>query len=342
MCLALLIVAVCLAPGPIGAQIVGGEEVPLREAPWQVQLHRTGSSAASFRTPEQAAEDRRVFGRVLEGWEHEHVCGGAYLGERWILTAAHCIGDWAGKNDAFFEGREVRIGIDDIGNGGGAVLALDAVVRHARFTKSTNGFDIALLRLAQSPDSELFGELGVRPIRLRNGDILSRGAPLEVTGWGLTGATDDSARPRSLTGELQRVSPRLMLGEIALLDHPDCDENRSFRGALGFFPILRRIPKLRPGQICAGSDNGVDSCKGDSGGPLVWMGPDAPVLIGLVSFGPGCGLPNTPAVYADVGHFHANGWIEQAKAQARAGMIIDYDAGKCRHDGAIRQCLGSR
>jgi secreted trypsin-like serine protease len=315
------------------AEIVGGEEISFSDAPWQAQLMRAGSSAASFQTSEQAAEDLHRYGRILENWEHEHVCGGAYIGERWILTAAHCIGNWAARNHQFFEGRRVRVGTADIGGGGGAILSIDAVVRHARFFRSIEGFDIALLRLSVLPEPGILDGLGVRTIELPEPvtDELPMGEQLEVTGWGLTGATEHTGHLRDLQGELQQLSQHLMLGRISFLDRSACDGN----------PNYAPFPSLQPGQICAGSEDGIDSCKGDSGGPLVWRGPDRPILVGLVSFGPGCGLENTPGVYADARHFRTNGWIEQAKMQARDGWIIDYDADECRHDGAVISCLNS-
>jgi len=57
-------------------------------------------------------------------------------------------------------------------------------------------------------------------------------------------------------------------------------------------------------MICAGDveNGGIDACQGDSGGPLTWVDPSNSrvTLIGVVSFGAGCGRPGAPGVYAEV------------------------------------------
>lgn len=69
-------------------------------------------------------------------------------------------------------------------------------------------------------------------------------------------------------------------------------------------------------MICAGdADGGEDSCGGDSGGPLVVQkssSDDTAVVIGITSFGKGCGQAGFPGVYAYVPRFLQ--WI-----QARMG-----------------------
>ncbi|XP_014476741.1 PREDICTED: trypsin-2-like [Dinoponera quadriceps] len=50
-------------------------------------------------------------------------------------------------------------------------------------------------------------------------------------------------------------------------------------------------------QVCAGLlEGGRDACKGDSGGPLICNG----TQVGIISWGEGCALPNSPGVYSRV------------------------------------------
>jgi secreted trypsin-like serine protease len=55
-------------------------------------------------------------------------------------------------------------------------------------------------------------------------------------------------------------------------------------------------------MICAGEAY-KDSCQGDSGGPLVLKQGVTNVIVGVVSFGIGCGKPGYPGVYARVTTF---------------------------------------
>ena len=67
----------------------------------------------------------------------------------------------------------------------------------------------------------------------------------------------------------------------------------------------RRLPTgwLKDSMLCAGGAvgddiTGADTCQGDSGGPLICMVEGSATLVGVTSWGQGCG--RTPGIYADV------------------------------------------
>lgn len=63
---------------------------------------------------------------------------------------------------------------------------------------------------------------------------------------------------------------------------------------------------MHPGQVCAGGDDGKDSCFGDSGGPLMYYDRKYSVWVasGITSWGLGkCGTNGFPGVYTSVARY---------------------------------------
>lgn len=282
-------------------RLVRGVEAEPEEAHWQAQLALHGASTQAFHSASARETQRNQFGRNLHDWEINHICGAVYIGGRFLLTAAHCID--SSRDAVFFAGRRIRLGTQRI-DGNHNLLQIRTVLRHKGYDSQTHQNDIALIELKETPRFRSIAEAKL-PQSGRAG--LANGAPLLLTGWGYQRATESAGNVRAQDGQYQeRAAVRLLKGTLTLRADAECNNNRNFR--------IRKY-RLRPGQICAGSQAGVDSCRGDSGGPLVDR--DTATLVGLVSFGPGCGLEKTPGVYVDVGYY-AN-WIARAKAAAGRG-----------------------
>ena len=279
-------------------------------APYQVQLMRAGRDRDFYHQPKRSRYEIDKYGRRLKDYERDHVCGAVYIGEDYALTAAHCLEGWKGYDSEFFEGRRIRAGTYNIATGG-EIIPIKSVVIHKdyRDNKAYAGYDIALIKLAKVPKAPATTRADVARFPRNR---LSSGTKLVQTGWGLTGATNNSQLARDLKGNLQQASDQLRMGELQLFDNVRCDNDAAYQ--------TRKV-KVRYGQICVGSDKGVDACKGDSGGPLVLprIG-QRPVLVGLVSWGVGCGVKGRPALYTDVGTFYT--WILLAKNAARDGKMI--------------------
>ena len=62
--------------------------------------------------------------------------------------------------------------------------------------------------------------------------------------------------------------------------------------------------QLTPGELCAGGEEGKDSCDGDGGAPLVCQSKSGHWhVVGLVAWGIGCANPDVPGVYVNVYHY---------------------------------------
>lgn len=269
------------------------------EIPWQAQFSLHGAStSAYYKRSERDAQIER-FGRELKDWEINHTCGAVYLGAKFLLTAAHCIGNL--EDAKFFAGRRVHLGSINI-NGRRNLFEIRNVLVHADFRNDTLQHDIALIQLNAVPTG--FGSRlrSVKPARTPAQP--SGSVPLLLSGWGYNKPATSSSNIFALDGQRQTpAQPSLLKGEVWVQKNSVCRYNRHF---------IRRQIQLFPGQICVGSPTGIDSCRGDSGGPLVDTRTET--LIGLVSGSAGCGLTNTPSIFTDVGYYRD--WIDRAKASA--------------------------
>ncbi|CAH0553080.1 unnamed protein product [Brassicogethes aeneus] len=192
-----------------------------------------------------------------------HFCGGSIISNLHILTAAHCLHLVKNVESPI----EVRIGSRKLHKGGKLYNSSYVMVHPLYNPKSTN-FDVGIIKLN-------------KPIKQGN------------TSRAIQIVDENKSFPTNTIAYISGWGHKKENGEIQ-------DKLRSSRVKIIDYTLCKKY--FKPGEIsenmlCAGNPTGeTDSCQGDSGGPLVIQNK----LVGVVSWGIGCGRPYRPAVYANL------------------------------------------
>ncbi|RPK57324.1 Trypsin [Streptomyces sp. ADI96-02] len=214
-----------------------------------------------------ALSSRDRFGGARGG----QFCGGVAVTPTKILTAAHCLSEEAlgGPADAVSDLRIIA-GRDRLDDSGGQEIPVHEVWVNPEYDPATNAGDLAVLTLSRP----LPAESVIAPAR--GGDpAYDAGTAAAVYGWGDT------------TGSGTYASA-LRSARVQIMSDGECA--RAYPGG-------REGTYEASAMLCAGDPaGGRDACQGDSGGPLVARGR----LVGLVSWGSGCGRAGSPGVYTRI------------------------------------------
>ncbi|XP_041986218.1 uncharacterized protein LOC121738310 [Aricia agestis] len=219
--------------------------------------------------------------------ESVYVCGGTLIDGLHIMTAAHCIKSYKG-----FELR-VRLGEWDVNHDVEFYPYVErdvvSVHVHPTYYAGTLDNDLAILKLEHPVDYTKYPHIS--PACLPDKYTDYAGQRCWTTGWGKDAF--------GTNGKYQNILKEV---DVPILGHNQCQQQlRQTRLGYNY--------ELNPGFLCAGGEEGKDACKGDGGGPLVCERGGTWQLVGVVSWGIGCGQPGVPGVYVKVAHYLD--WIAQ-------------------------------
>jgi secreted trypsin-like serine protease len=306
-----------------GGRIVGGEPARPGSAPWQIEILSSPDYDAADRAFDATLADGdacKIYLAQRASFELAHKCGGAYIGDGWVATAAHCVDNipgFDGREGNVLTDRRLRLGTQNLTVDDG-LFAIEAVAIHAGYSKAAKLDDIALVRLVEDPRIAAFEtskRLAAVPLMSAGDRDFDPGEALRVTGWGWMGQRNESDTVSRLDSAQRVQHNPADLQQLTLHYLPDAQCVAEYGRFYG------------PGTLCAGTlaadgsiAAGKDSCQGDSGGPLTREEDGGRrSLVGVVSGGKGCGA-GKPAVYTRVSHYA--GWIAAAKAAAKSGEVV--------------------
>ncbi|XP_038221493.1 phenoloxidase-activating factor 2-like isoform X2 [Zerene cesonia] len=159
------------------------------------------------------------------------------------------------------------------------------IISHEGLWLKTGLNNIALLFLEQPFDLTGAPHIGIACL----GQIRPRdGTSCTSMGWG----QEDFNNANKYAVILKKV-------QLPIYNRVQCQAN------------IRKFRKLRKwdmhdSMMCAGGEEGVDTCLGDGGSPLVCEidGSKRYAVYGMVAFGVQCGRKDTPGVYTDVAYLY--------------------------------------
>ena len=207
-------------------------------------------------------------------------CGGALVGDKYVVTAAHCLKGFSTGDVKVIIG-DTSIAVENEARS--SQVEVLSFKRHPLYNSTSNQNDIAIIVLKEAVD--LFSFPNIKPVCLPSVGKTFGGQLAVVSGWGRE-STDSH-----MLANLNEVTVRVYAdGSCGLMDYYKSDD-----------------------MLCAGvEEDGKDACVGDSGGPLITTDQEnngAATLIGVVSWGLGCAIKDRLDMYAEVSHFRT--WLDQ-------------------------------